>query len=53
MAKMIDSIERVLRGEQPPAPIATLLGFEVAFANSFWRTGSLSWAAALERAAAE
>ena len=25
MAKMIDSIERVLRGEHPAAPIATLL----------------------------
>ena len=29
MAKMIDSIGRVLRGEQPPAPIATLLGFRL------------------------
>lgn len=33
MAKMVDSIGRVLRGEQPPAPIATLLGFRLVFAQ--------------------
>ncbi len=33
MAKMIDSIERVLRGEQAPAPIATLLGFRLVSAE--------------------
>ncbi len=33
MAKMIDSIERVLRGEQPPAPIAKLLGFRLVSAR--------------------
>jgi uncharacterized protein (TIGR00369 family) len=33
MAKMIDSIDRVLRGGQPAAPIATLLGFRLVFAQ--------------------
>ena len=30
MAKMLDVIERVMRGEAPPPPIATLLGFSLA-----------------------
>ncbi len=29
MAKMLDEIERVLRGERPPPPIACLLGFRL------------------------
>ena len=29
MAKMLDRIQQMLRGEVPPAPVATLIGFEL------------------------
>jgi uncharacterized protein (TIGR00369 family) len=34
MARMLDGIQRVVRGEAPPPPVATLIGFTVAEAEA-------------------